>query len=648
VRKVHLDFETRSEVDIWKSGAWIYSTSPTTEVLCVAFAIDDSLVYLNDWFMLRQLAEDPDTLFVAHNAFFERSIWANILVPKFGFPPVPLRRWRDTMAKACAYSLPKSLDKAAEAMHLTQGKDKQGRQIMLLMSKPRKYSPEGVAIYDEKPENFKKLYEYCKQDVEVERELDTHLPDLSEREQEIWFYDQLINTRGVKVDMSTVQNILRVLEDTKQELNARLVKITGGKVTKGTEVQSMVNYLNSTGCRINDLQKATVSYIIKTGGLSAHHIEVLKLRQELGKTSTAKYQKLLESVDKEGTLRDCYVYHSASTGRWGGKLVQLQNLPYDKKGEVNVGRAINDVNTLGVEGVKKAYSGQVSRVFSACIRGVFVPSSGKELYVVDYGAVEARVLMWMAQEKRGLKEFQDTDRGAADIYVQMARRIYKRDDIKKGDKERALGKATILGCGYGMSGTKFTATCASNGIVLTEEEGSRIVNLYRNTYPNVRNYWYDMERAVMFVFAHPGAVQTVGNVKWVYSKERNAIFCKLPSGRLLTYLEPKIVPNKFDSESMSFMTEVNSQWVRRDTWGATLVENMVQATARDIMAYSMPRLEKAGFPVLMHCHDEIVSEQDKGAGRLQEMVDLMCAKEPWMGTCPIVAEGFTCERYGKG
>lgn len=648
MRKIHLDFETRSEVDIWTSGAWIYSSHQSTEILCVAFAIDDSPVYLNDWFMLRQLAEDPDTLFVAHNAFFERSIWANILVPKFGFPPVPLRRWRDTMAKACAYSLPISLDKAAEAMHLTQGKDKQGRQIMLLMSKPRKYSPEGVAIYDEKPENFKKLYEYCMQDVEVERELDTHLPDLSEREQEIWFYDQLINTRGVKVDMSTVQNILRVLEDTKQELNARLVKITGGKVTKGTEVQSMVNYLNSIGCRIPNLQKQTVLEFIKSGKLNAHHIEVLKLRQELGKTSTAKYQKLLESVDKDGTLRDCYIYHSASTGRWGGKLVQLQNLPYDKKGEVNVGKAINDVNTLGVEGVKKAYPGQVSRVFSACIRGVFVPSSGKELYVVDYGAVEARVLMWMAQEKRGLKEFQDTDRGAADIYVQMARRIYKRDDIKKGDKERALGKATILGCGYGMSGTKFIATCASNGIVLTEEEGSRIVNLYRDTYPNVRNYWYNMERAVMFVFAHPGAVQTVGNVRWVYSKERNAIFCKLPSGRLLTYLEPKIVPNKFDSESMSFMTEVNSQWVRRDTWGATLVENVVQATARDIMAYSMPRLEKAGFPVLMHTHDEIVSEQNKGAGRLQEMVDLMCEKEPWMGACPIVAEGFTCERYGKG
>lgn len=648
MRKVHLDFETRSQVDIWKSGAWIYSTSPTTEVLCVAFAIDDSPVYLNDWFMLRQLAEDPGTLFVAHNAFFERSIWANILVPKFGFPPVPLKKWRDTMAKACAYGLPKSLEKASKAMGLIQGKDKAGRQIMLLMSKPKKITDKGEVVYDEKPENIEKLYEYCKQDVEVERELDTRLPDLSEREQEIWFYDQLINSRGVKVDMPTVKNILRVLESTTQELNQKLVQITGGKVTKGTEVRSMVNYLNSTGCRIPNLRKETVTEFIKSGRLNSHHIEVLKLRQELGKSSTAKYQRLLDSVDQNGVLRDCYIYHSASTGRWGGKLVQLQNLPYDKKGEIDVEKAINDVNTLGVEDVKKTYYGQVSRVFSACVRGVFVPSPGKELYVVDYGAIEARILMWMAQEKRGLKEFEDTDRGAEDIYVQMARRIYKRSDIKKGDKERALGKATILGCGYGMGSSKFVATCASNGIVLTEEEGSRIVNLYRDTYPKVRNYWYDMERAVMMVYHHPGTVQTAGNVRWVYQKSRDAIFCKLPSGRLLTYISPKIVPNKFDSESMSFMTEVNSQWVRRDLWGGTLVENVVQATARDVMAYSMPRLEKAGFPILMHTHDEIVSEQNKGAGRLQEMIDLMCVREPWLKGCPIVAEGFTCERYGKG
>lgn len=650
MKKVHLDFETRSTVDIWKSGGWIYSAHPTTRIQCVAFAVDDEEVVLNDWFRLRRLAQDPEVLFCAYNAYFERVVWKNILVKKYGFPPVPLTRWRDVMAKSCAYGLPKKMEKAANALGIKHRKDKAGEQIMKRMAKPIS-KKDGTVYFDEDHEHYKILGEYCMQDVRVERELDNKLPDLSPKEQEIWFYDQLINERGVRVDRESVEKIIKVIKVRTSELNKELTELTNGRVTKGTQVKSMVEFLNDNGCDIPDLRKQTVTEYIENGKLKPEHIKVLRLRQQLSKSSLAKYNRLLLSIDDDGVLRDSYFYHGAGPGRWSGKLVQLQNLPYDKKGVFDPESVLNDIGSLDYQSLKKTYPGSLMRAISSALRGVFVPNPGKELYVVDYGAIEARVLMWMAGETKGLSEFIKSDRGEdEDIYVKMAQRIFGDPSLtkKENSKERFLGKTTILGCGYGMGGNKFSSVCQGYGLNIKPEEGSRIVNLYRTTYSSIKNFWYGTERAATKAFTYPGKICKEGNVHWVYRKERNAIFCRLPSGRILTYLDPKIVPNRFDGESMSFMTEVNSQWVRKEVFGGLLVENVVQGTARDIMAYSFPRLEKAGFPVLMHTHDEIVSEQEKGAGRIDEMIKLMCQEEEWSKGCPIVAEGFTCDRYKKG
>jgi len=643
MKKVHIDFETRSEVDIWESGAWIYSAHHSTEVQCIGLALDDKEVHCilpTEIDFIMSCVLDPECLFVAHNAFFERCIWKNIMEKKYGFPPIPLHRWRCTQAKACAYGLPKGLEKAADAMGLPQRKDKVGRQIMLRMCKP--LSKGG---YDEDPEHYKTLFEYCRQDVRVERDLDNALPDLSDREQEIWFYDQLINSRGVKVDMPTVKNIIGILEQKTDSLNRELVTLTGGKVTKGTQVQSMLAFLNEGGANMTSLDKKSVTQAIKENRLTPTQLQVLRLRQQLGKSSLAKYAKLMASVDSEGILRDSYVYHGASTGRWGGKGVQLQNLP--KGMEIDTTKAIEDIIAFGYPAVELMYPGKLMDVLSSCIRGVFVPSVGKEMYVVDYGAIEARVVMWLAGEERGLEEFKATDSGTdEDIYVKMAQRIYEDSSLTKKDNpgERQLGKQAILGCGFGMGANKFRVTCAGYGIEVSEDTASRIIELYRTTYYNVKNFWFSTERDMREAYDKPGTI--VNN--WIYRKERDAIFYRLPSGRILTYLEPRLEENKFGNMGMTFMTEVTGQWVRRDTYGGLLVENIVQATARDIMAYSIPRLERAGFPILLHVHDELVSERPIGENKLQEMIDIMCKVPDWATGCPIVAEGFTTQRYKKG
>lgn len=653
--RVHLDFETRSKVDIWNAGAWVYAVSPTTSVLCAAYARDSEPVELitKDQLLFRQFstladyAQNPDVIFVAHNAFFERAIWLNIMVKQYGLPPIPVTRWRCTAAKACAYSLPKSLEKSADALGIANRKSKEGRQIMLRMCKPLR---EGTDLYDDTPKSYNALYKYCIQDVEVERELDQTLPDLSPTEQNIWNFDQVINTRGVHVDLPTVQTFIDILNRKTKALNSELVALTGGKVTKGTQVQSMLLYLNEGGAGMTCLDKHAVTEAIAAGKLKPKQIQILRLRQQLGKSSLAKYDKLVYATAGDGILRDCFNYHVASTGRWGGKLVQLHNLPANKE-KIDTDKAIDNINTLGYPGIEMIYPGKIMSVLSACIRGMFVPAAGKEMLIVDYGAIEARIVMWLAKDMLGLSEFKATDAGIGeDIYVRMAQRIHNNPTLtkKSNPTERQLGKQAILGCGFGMGAKKFKATCAQYGIEVSEDEAQRIVTLYRTTYYNIRNYWYDMERTMMAAFNAPGTPQSVGAVRWIYVPKRDAMFCQLPSKRILTYTRPKMIPNKFHNLGMSFMTEVKGQWVRRDVFGGLLVENVVQGIARDLMAYSFPRLEKAGFPILMHTHDEIVSERPIGENKLQEMIDLMCILPEWATGCPVVAEGFTGKRYKKG
>lgn len=654
MKNVYIDFESRSTVDIWAAGGWVYSIHPSTQVLCAAYAIDNGPVnvLVDSFGELVPLAEDPNVVFVAHNAFFERCIWFNQMVAKHKLPTIPINRWKCTAAKAATFGLPKSLEKCAEALRLSVTKDMGGRAIMLKLCKPRapKKSEDKSKIYwHEDPADYQKLYDYCATDVAVERLIDQALPELNPMEKKIWELDQKINSSGVKIDRELVIKSVKILAQHTDSLNTELSHITEGAITKGTEVASMTAYLQREGVKLDSLTKNSVKTAIQSGSLSPKHLRILSLRQEIGKSSTAKYHRLIEATDLNGILRDCYVYHGASTGRWAGKLVQLQNLPRIDS-SINTDEAIEFIRKYNYETLRFIYQDKLNNVLSSCIRNVFIAREGTDMHIMDYSAIEARVVFWLSDCKTGLEDFRANDSGTdVDIYVKMARRIYNDKIITKEDKgKRQLGKQAILGCGYGMGHAKFKDTCAGYGIEVTEQAAQRSVQLYRETYHEVKTFWYAMQEAAISAFNSPGTSIQCGKLTWFYSRAKDYLLCRLPSGRFLAYSAPRLEPGPYGPE-LTYMTEVNGQWIRNKTYGGHLVENATQAVARDLMAWAMVSLDNLGYQIVMHTHDEIVAESLAGRGAAYDVMEkVMCEPPTWGIGIPIKVEGLTTKRYKKG
>lgn len=442
IKRCFLDFESRSQVDIWQSGAAVYAEDLSTEILCLCYAIDNGPVItltrktlaagikeLN--LLIRDKAE-----FHAHNAFFERSIWSNKLTPQYNAWAVPINQWRCTAAKCSAHALPRSLELAAEALNCKNKKDKQGNMTMRYIAKST--GPIEQVKLD-------RLYAYCRQDVEVEREIDQKLPDLCPKEQKIWFLDQYINSTGVYVDVKTIENAVVCIDQEVETLTKELQTLSGGEINAGTQRDAIKAYLEKKGCKLPDLTKKTVAAAL--GKVDGNNMRILQLRQQLSLTSNAKYTSLLATVSEDDRVRDILVYHGASTGRWSGKLVQLQNLVkpapgFDSETPIRILKA-------GTEAFTAIYGGGVLQTLSSCIRGMLIPTPGFEMFITDFAAIEARVVMWLAEEEKGLKMFaeQDADPSVPDIYVCMARTIYNRKTITKKDKtERQLGKQATLAC----------------------------------------------------------------------------------------------------------------------------------------------------------------------------------------------------------
>ena len=656
-KTVHLDFETRAKVDIWETGAWRYAEDEDTEILCLAYAVDDGPVELikkeeieHEMFApaaldaLKELAKDENVLFCAHNAFFEQSVWANILEKRYGWPSLPINRWRCSAAKAAACTLPRALEKAAKALNLPMQKDMSGSATMKKMSKPRKPTKNNPAIWHETPEQFEILHAYCIQDVEVERLIDQRLPDLIPFEQQVWFLDQKINFRGVQLDRDLVESSLEVFRKYESDLIEKIKVFTNGYLDGVSRRNRILDWLKDQGVELEGLTKAIVSDALKRDDLPENARLLLEARRSLGKTSIAKFVAMQNSMDKGGRLRDLLMYHGAGPGRWAGKLVQLQNLPRGNVKDIDLCVKFIKQRKYGL--LDMMYS-DITGAISSCIRGAIISKPGFDLLVSDYASIETRVLFWLAGEINGLEKIK---RGV-DLYVDMAKIIYDKPDLTKEDKaERQLGKQAILGLGYGQGDKKFKMVCDSYDMDVSSELAKKAVEIYRETYISVTKFWYTQEASAKKAI-RTGEVVTCGKIKW--AKKGAFLICLLPSSRAMVYYQPKIqmlmAPWGQEKETITYMSvnSVTKQYERTSTRGAKLVENIVQATARDLMANAMLVCEKAGYPIVMTIHDELVSEVPENFGSVEEFEKLMCELPAWAEGCPVEAEGWRGKRYRK-
>jgi DNA polymerase len=647
---IYIDFETRSEVDIKKSGAWVYSLHPSTEILCMAVKQYDSEVYL-----LKPEELDlnkPSTLTLpsvircgtlveAHNAFFEKAIWQNIMVKRYGWPEIKPEQWRCSASVAAYHALPRSLGGAGKILGLSTIKDDEGKRVMLQLSKP-KPRVGGFFEQQEYPEKFQTLYDYCKSDVEAEYAIANKLGGLPNRELKVWQLDQKINERGVHIDIDAVNKSLKILGEYSEKLEKELDILTEGKITTVGQRARILEWCKERGEELSGLTKADVEQALKTVK-DAKVKRVLEIRQALSKTSTAKYEAMKNSCAPDGRIRDVLMYHGASTGRWSGKLVQFQNLP---RGNIkDMATAIKLIKQGSASSIEML-TDDVMGFMSSAIRGMVCAPQGKKLLVADFAAIEARVLGWLAGSEKMLNQF----RNGEDLYKDMASKIYRVDVKDITAEQRQLGKAAILGAGYGMGAPKFYETCLSWGIKVHEDLAKTAINTYRQTYHHVRQLWYDQEKA-----AHT-AVRTGNRVecgKTIWFMQDDFLKCQLPSGRCLHYYKPELKMKQNDwgeSMELSYLAEKMGKAFRNGTYGGKLVENITQAVARDLMADAMLRIEDEGFNIVLSVHDELVAEvpqQTTLQNPLERFCNLMAATPNWAKDCPVAAEGWEGINYKK-
>lgn len=658
---VRIDFETRSRVDLRKVGAWIYSRHPSTEVLCMAYKIGDNetALWVPDYFARSGLNcpfdVDDETIIEAHNAFFEQCIWYGIGVWRFGWPEH--RNWQCSAAKAAYHSLPRSLDGVASALNLREQKDKEGHRIMLQLSKPRKPTKNNPAHWFTDEAKYKKLYSYCLQDVETETAVSETLSLLPTREKRIWRMDQALNFRGVYADRAAIEGALDLEKVLLSETNRKLTGLTDGKITTIGQVGKLKKYLNELGCNLESLGRSNLEQIVSDSkrraeecvddlhvkNLPSEALKIINLRLSAARSSTKKYQAMLNRMDTDDRIRELVLYHGASTGRWTGLGIQIQNFPRGTiKTPDEIELAIDCIKSRDIGRLKLLF-GDPMEALSSCLRAVLCAPMGSELIAADYSAIEARVLFWLADETAALRSLA----AGKSLYIELAETIFSRPiDKYKNPQEYLLGKGGILGCGYQMWYPKFVATCANNGIDISDELGKRVVTTYRHKYFRVVNMWRDYEESAIKAVATKSAVKC-GKVTFL--ADDDWMYIKLPSGRLLHYYKPIV---GYDAQRkkprLSYMSIEKGKWVRVYTYGGKLTENVDQATSRDLLAHAMLNLEANGLPLVLTVHDEAVAEVKKKDNRtVDEFCEIMLDKPSWADGLPLAAEGWKGKRFRK-
>jgi DNA polymerase len=702
--EVHIDFETKSAADLLKVGSDVYSQHESTDALCLAYAFndepvglwtpddDDSKVHVP---LMRVLDHvDAGKKVIAHNiGGFELLVWNNVMTLKYGWPELKVEQSECTMAMAYAMALPGSLDDASRAAGIPYQKDMAGHRVMLQLSQPRGFTKDGQPIWWEKkdhPEKFEQLYNYCKQDVEVERALKKRLMKLSPYEQKVWELDFKINRRGVYVDRLAARIAVELVESEKVRLNNKIREVTGNAVAMCTATGQLSDWLKSKGLNVPSVAKADVVDMLK-GELPADARAALLLRQEAAKTSTAKLQAMLNGASVGGRMRGLFQYSGASTRRWAGRRVQLQNLPRPSIEQEQIEEIFELLNRYGVKASDKIRGMGLlpMSAVSDCIRGFLRAQPGKDLIACDFSAIEARVIAWLAGQENVLEVFREGGK----IYELTAAGIYgvKKEEITKQDPRRQVGKVAVLALGFqGGVGALQTMARAYNvkiepayeilrrratdehvkkadfvykmngkkhDISLKEFYASDFIKqFWREANPIIVGYWDQLNTAAILAVENPGRAYSAGakGREVTYKKNGSFLWARLPSGGVLCYPYPRIdsIAAFENSEKKPTLTcmgvdSYTKKWMRYANYGGLLSENNTQAIARDLLVHAMFNLEQKNYPIVMHIHDEVVCEVPKTFGSLEEVEKIISVTPDWAKGLPVAAEGWRGERFRK-
>ena len=639
-----LDLETYSSAPLPRCGVYRYCDAPDFEILLFSYAFDDEPVQTIDLVSGEMLPkevisalEDPGIIKVAYNAQFER-----VCLSRYLGHWLDPRQWRCTMVMAAYLTLPGRLADAAVALGTTEKKMEEGKDLIRYFSVPCKPTKTNGGrtrnLPADAPEKWAVYRQYNAQDVETERAIRKALEKypLPEQEWELYALDQQINDRGVRVDKKLVKNAIAVDAVFAQAACQRAKELTG--LENPGSVNQLKAWLADQDMPMDSLARKIVQEkAAQTDGIVA---ELLNLRLELSKTSVKKYEAMARCVCRDGRVHGLLQFYGANrTGRWAGRLVQAQNLPQNHLPDLDLAR---EIVKNGDEELLDTLYASVPGTLSELIRTAFIPKDGYRFLVADFSAIEARVLAWLANEEWVLEEF----RGKGKIYEATASRMFHipQESIVKGNPNyeyRQKGKQATLSCGYGGG----VGALKAMGAKMPEEEMQPLVDAWRAANPNIVAFWNTLDRAARTVIRRETSVR-VGKVTLYWQDDK--MFMRLPSGRNLCYQSPHFTENRFGSDAIGYYApNAAGQMVVQETFGGKLAENATQAIARDILAHALLTLEKNGYPVIFHVHDEAVIEKPTGQGSLEEACRLMAIAPNWAEELPLRADGYECMYYRK-
>ncbi len=643
-KQLAIDIETYSDVDLINCGVYKYTDSDNFEILLFAYSVDDEETKIVDLASGEKLPEeimemllDDSVIKTAFNANFERTCLSRHLGVK-----LKPEAWRCTAVQAAMLALPLSLEGVGVVLGLDKQKMSEGKDLIRYFCSPCKPTKSNGGrtrnLPEDAPEKWELFKTYCIRDVDVEKQIRKKLwkYPIPEKEQQLYCLDQRINDRGIMVDRNLVNHAIACDLLYKETATKRAYELS--ELENPNSVSQLKGWLTEKGIEVDSLAKATVEELVdKTEGDVQ---EMLKLRLAMSKTSVKKYEAIDRSVCRESRVHGLLQFFGANrTGRWAGRLVQIHNLPQNHISDLELARGL--VAEGRYDDVEMLYE-SIPNVLSELIRTAFVAKPGSRFIISDFSAIEARVLAWLAGEQWRIEVFQTHGK----IYEASASAMFHVpiEEITKTSPLRQKGKISELALGYGGSVGAMTAMGALK-MGLSEEELPSLVTTWRNANPHITQFWWAVDEAAVKA-VRDKKPSRVGRVAFEYSS--GILFVTLPSGRKLSYVKPKMGVNKFGREGITYEGIGESKkWVRLETYGPKLVENIVQATSRDILAEAMIRLEDAGFDIVCHVHDEVVLEVPEGVSSVDEINEIMAVNPEWTDGLPLSAAGFESPFYKK-